>query len=171
MRNIYIMSGLPASGKSTWARNHAAWGDFVCSRNNFRARLRTKYDKQDYYPCSAAQEYFEWAIHLKNILTSAPGIDVYIDQTTLRFSSFKKLIKAIKPALTNDDIINVVFIHTPFHICLARNAIREGYQHVPEETIQSMAKFRRTDPLTIERARLEFPNMRFTGIHVTGVNE
>lgn len=171
MRNIYIMSGLPASGKSTWARNHAVWGDFVCSRDDFRATLRTKYDKQDYYPCSAAQEYFEWALSLKDILILAPKTDVYIDQTTMTFGSFKKLIKAIEPALTNDDTINVVFIHTPFHICLARNAIREGYQRVPKDIMQSMSKSRRRDPLTIERARLEFPNMRFTGIHVTGVNE
>lgn len=69
MRTIHIMSGLPASGKSTYANNHAHPSDIVIHRDDFRADLRRAYNTDSYFPVPAKEEYKMWMEHVKRVLT------------------------------------------------------------------------------------------------------
>ncbi len=166
MRNIYIMSGIPGSGKSTYIRQHAPWGDFHVSRDDFRAYLRRLYKCEDkYFPCGPDQEWKLWTAHLGNILTQFPRDDVYIDQTTLTQKAAAKLLRSIKQYITNNDQVFFIIIHTSLNVCLERNAVREGYAGVPDETIKSMHDSMFRDPIRLEVCQHDFPGIYFGLCH------
>lgn len=167
MRNIYIMSGLPASGKSTYANAHAHWGDVVLHRDEFRDHLRAELHSDDYFPCSAAEEYRRWAETIRHHLTRAPGVDVYIDQTTLTQKALDKLVRAIQPALTPNDQLFIVVCHCCKPICMKRNAARESFARVPDKVMESMHDSMRADPIREEACRIHFPDLNFAIHHTT----
>ena len=140
MSNLHIMCGLPASGKTTYISKWAFTDDRVVHRDEVRAMLRKRLNSDQYFPCSADEEYgyFLDACRYAAIEASGRGVDLWIDQTTLSNGSAHKLLKglnALQPLYTTFNMIVFEQVCTPLAVCLERNAKRTGF-----ECVISMAK-------------------------------
>lgn len=155
------MSGVAGCGKSTWVREHAAWGDFVLSRDEFREQLRIKFNKRnEYFPCDARREWQYWTDHIIECMKAGPGTDIWIDQTTITQGALDKLLLALSPHCTDKDIIQVVVMSVPVARIKEQNATREGFARVPDDVIDSMFESAAKNPIDQERTRYKFPDLR-----------
>lgn len=169
MRNIYILSGLPGSGKSTYISQHAACGDLAIHRDDQRELLRQQLGLAHAMDCPPVLEYERWIEHLRDCLYKCPNVDAYIDQTTLTQGALNKLLTGIAPVVSGNDFITIICIHTNINQCLERNAKRECDARVPDDVIHSMARSMRRDPISTEKTRKSYPWMQIQVIHDTSM--
>lgn len=134
------MVGIPASGKSTWIKQEAAFLEeehktvAVISRDAVRFSMLK--DDEEYF--SHENEVFDEFIRQVNECMEL-GIDVvFVDATHISPGSRFKLLSRLVP----DPNTHLVFevMNTPIAECLNRNSQREGREKVPNSAIQSMAK-------------------------------
>ncbi len=135
------MSGLPASGKSTYCEAKGKeHGDIIIHRDVVRQHLRELLGSSDYFPCEPGQEY-EFYMQYIRTAASASMKDIWIDQTTLSCGAAKKLIYALSKIINLDEVeINIEILNTPYEVCCERNATREGVARVPDEVMVSMQR-------------------------------
>ena len=132
---LYMMCGLPGSGKSSWARkirDSAEDGRAeIHSSDALRAELfgdATWHGNEKYLFSTLHQ-------NIENCLRS--GRSAVYDATNLRASFRRKYLNTLeKTGLQFHKVC--VFVDTPYEECLRRNAARERI--VPEEVIASMAQ-------------------------------
>lgn len=167
MRTIYIMSGLPGCGKSHYAEAHRTANTAVVHRDDFRQRLREKYNTNEYFPCSEMQEWKEYSDFLYGAIVGAPTWDIIIDQTTITQGALNKLLDTISPWLTKNDNIVVIICHTALSICLARNAKREGHARVPEQVIRNMHNAMHDKAITQAKCETRYPDLNIIVTHTT----
>lgn len=116
---VWLLCGVPGSGKSTWANNQQ--NGLVISRDNIRFSFLQSNDT--YF----AKEKLVWKTFVKTIKENIGHYDnIYVDATHLNWISRRKIINAI-----NYNKIGAIFFTTPFEECLKRNAKREGLRKVP----------------------------------------
>lgn len=169
MRNIYIMSGLPGSGKTTWIDKYAPRDAMVLHRDTHRRYLADGLGLANYMAVPSAYEYQHWSEYLIKHLTECPSMDFYIDQTTLTQGSLNKLLTAIAPAISGNDFITIMCIHTNTKVCRMRNAARQGEAVVPDDVILSMERSMRKDPITLEVTQAAYPWMHIDIRHETSM--
>lgn len=136
MQEIHIMSGPPASGKSTVAKQITENNPNIIhmSRDVVRAKLREELGSEDYFPTSAAEEWRNWMSAVNEVIKS--GKSVVIDQTTLGEKAFIKLCSSI---IIPKDCKLVVHLFTAMlATCQWRNGHRTGFEYVPPETLRNM---------------------------------
>lgn len=134
-RNLWIMCGIPASGKSYKAKELAErWEDCkYVSRDAVRFSLLSEED-----------EYFnkEKAVWKQYIAEIQEGISNHLntiaDATHLNWASRKKLLDALHGL--DRVAVNCYYFPTSLETCLRRNALREGRARVPEKVIRNMYK-------------------------------
>ena len=130
MANLYLMCGVPGSGKSTWIKNHLGDATYV-SRDVIRFNLLEEGD--EYF----SKEDEVWAEFIRRINESLElGFNVFVDATHISRGSRRKILKEVK---FNPTLI-AIYMDTPFEICLERNAKRTGRECVPEGAIRNMYK-------------------------------
>ena len=130
MSKLYIMMGIPGSGKSTWCRHNIKDTDAYVSRDKIRFGL---VNPNEPYFSKENQVYQEFINTIERKLVKYKN--VYADQTSLDSRARRKLITSlhIKP-----EEIHVIWLNTPMETCLKYNAIRKGVEKVPEQTIRQM---------------------------------
>lgn len=134
MSNLYIMVGIPGSGKSYYLKDKTN----VVSRDKVRFSIISN---EDEYFSKEKEVFKEFVRQIQEYIDK--GEDVYADATHLNGVSRFKLMNALN--LDKVDIIPIV-MRTPYKICLERNAKREGRACVPESAINRMKAFK-TDPI------------------------
>lgn len=134
MNNLYILCGIPGSGKSTWIKMNG-YEQHTVSRDKVRYSLLSEND--DYF--SKETEVFDTFVKeivaLMNVYQ-----DVYVDATHLNKKSRAKIINAIEryKDLKEWNIVPIVFL-VPFDVAAARNDAREGREKVPMSAMRNMA--------------------------------
>ena len=132
---LYILIGIPGSGKSTFAKRFQNEYD-----TSWISRDKIRFDtiKEDEEYFSHESEVFQKFID--NIIFGLRNsLNVIADATHINMSSRRKLTYAIDKEFNNYKIVYVIF-DTSFDICLARNNAREGRACVPEQVMKNMYK-------------------------------
>lgn len=130
--NLWLMSGIPGSGKSTWLANNITGQKdaIIVSRDAIRFSLLK--DGEDYFSHEdeVIRQFFQ---DINDGLKQ--GKTVYVDATHLNWASRCKIIKAIQEPDVN---IGVIYFNIPLDVCLKRNSYREGRACVPATVIKNM---------------------------------
>lgn len=139
MKTLYIMCGVPGSGKTHYAKNHLvphAHYSYV-SRDEIRFELVG--ETEDYF--SKEKEVYRLFVaeiirNLKNPLNDC----VVADATHINWASRKKLINAISKEISLDNQLNIipVMVRTNLALCLERNNQRKGRAVVPNDVVEKM---------------------------------
>lgn len=136
-KRVWLLSGLPGSGKSTWIKRRLEeqQGGFWVSRDAVRFSMVR--EDEPYF--ERENEVFnEWISQICMALCNPLIEDIYIDATHLNDRSREKTLSRL-PKENINKITNVVFL-VPIETCLERNAQRSGREVVPESVIRNMEK-------------------------------
>ena len=132
-KKVFLLSGVPGAGKSTWVRANMTVGSEWISRDNVRFAIIK--DDEDYF--AHEDEVFDTFINYINQTLENPNIDqIFIDATHLSRRSRRKTISRIRMA--NVEELNCICFTTPKAVCHARNNLREGRSKVPASAIDNM---------------------------------
>ena len=130
MSTLYLVSGVPGAGKSTWIKNHITIDDVHVSRDRIRFSMLD--DGDEYF--AKEDEVFERFVHDVQMYLDR-GKNVYADATHLGAPSRWKLINRLN--LEGHDLIALNFLAS-LDKCLLRNEQREGLAYVPPSVIRRM---------------------------------
>lgn len=130
MCKLYLMCGIPGSGKSTWLKNHVSDGVVVS-----RDAIRFSMVKEDEEYFSKENEVFaEFVIQINENLSA--GKDVFADATHLNPASRNKLLNQVSGY---DEVHAIVMLKT-CNTALKQNENRVGTRaYVPRSVIRRMA--------------------------------
>ena len=133
LKKVWLLSGVPGSGKSTWVRKQIAEkGGVHCSRDEIRFSLLK--EDEDYF--AHEDEVVKiWFEKVNEAILNPEVENIYIDATHLTERARKNTINELPEG--DYDIITV-FFQIPLAICLERNSKREGRAFVPPSVIKSM---------------------------------
>lgn len=147
MRKAYITIGLPASGKSTWAKE-------FCEKNSTEQNVIIRINNDDIRnSIYESLNHRNWSPMIeeevrksREILISSRaecGSDIVIDNTHL---NPKTLNSTKKFCEKHGYVVEIVdFRHIPLEECIRRNSLREGNSKVDENVIRDMYnKFMKT---------------------------
>lgn len=136
MAKLLLLRGLPASGKSTYARNLVNCDQPAWVRINWDEQRESlwgggPFTKEKERKMQDAT--MEMAAHyLKN------GVNVVVDNTNL---NQKTVVSWLGLASNTDSKFEVLDIKTPIEECIRRDAARDGKAHVGRPVIERMALF------------------------------
>ena len=134
-KTVFLLSGPPASGKSTWVRNNMTVGSEWISRDNVRFSIVR--EDEEYF--AHEDEVFDTFIAYINQTLENPDIEtVFIDATHLNKRSRHKTLSRVRKQ--NIEELNCVCFTTPLETCIARNHLRAGRAKVPQSAIENMFK-------------------------------
>lgn len=133
-KNLWIISGIPGSGKSTWLANNVQKDGIIISRDKIRF---SKLEENDSYFKYEKEVFSEYCEQIKNALNSPEVVDVYADATQMTPRARLKTIMGVEPDLEKVNINCINFI-VPLNICLDRNEKRKGRSYVPRAQIRRM---------------------------------
>ena len=131
---LYIMVGIPGSGKSTFAEKffYSQIDTIIVSRDNIRFNILK--DTDEYF--SKEDEVFKTSYtSIADLLKK--GIDVVADATHLNKAGRAKLVNHVN-SIYADYYITFIYMDSGLSICLDRNSHREGRTRAPDNVIKNM---------------------------------
>ena len=130
------MVGVPASGKSTFAKEELVRDETWAYISRDAIRFEMLEPEDDYFANENAV-FNQFVAEINEALECNEFHDVIADATHLHEPSRLKLLSRL-----NLDGINVVpvVMRTPYMICWQRNKKREGRAQVPEKALDNMWK-------------------------------
>ena len=132
-KKVYMLSGPPGSGKSTWIKSKLTPGSEWISRDNVRFAILT--DEDDYF--AHEDDVFDTFINYINQTLNMDEIHtVFIDATHLNKRSRDKVLRRVQK--NNIAELNCVCFDVPLETCYARNNLRVGRSRVPQTAIYNM---------------------------------
>lgn len=134
MNTLYIMVGLPGSGKTSWAKENLPDTIYI-SRDDIRFTLV----KEDEEYFSKEKEVFNTFVNkINNSLHWS--FDVVADATHLNKKSRAKLFSALHYNKETTKVV-AIYMDQPIKVCLAQNERRKGTRaYVPPRVIKDMSK-------------------------------
>lgn len=136
---IYVLCGVPGSGKSTWAQKHMREKPIV-SRDEIRFNIIK--DEEDYF----SHETEVFSTFINSIVDACKSFGCCIvDATHISKTSRHKLFRALDEQIKDRYDTTIVYFNVPLGTCLQRNKLRNGRALVPEQAIYSMHS-RLTEP-------------------------
>lgn len=132
-----LMVGIPASGKTTWARNFGAnltkcnASYIIISRDKIRKSLIG--ESSNYF--SKETEVFNTFVNQINEAMLKYDC-VFIDATHVSLASRRKIISHLTPPAEAQLFVKIM--QTPFAECLKRNSKRSGFELVPTKVMYRM---------------------------------
>ena len=135
---LYMMIGVPGSGKSTYAKNFIKYVNYNENRDIIyisRDEIRFSLLKDD-------DSYFSRETQVYKIFTDKmrenlkAGKDVLIDATHMTWGSRHKIFKHLTGI--PDVKVHGIWMNTPYMECAKRNRKREGRMRVPDDTFKNM---------------------------------
>ena len=131
--NLFIMCGVPGSGKSTWLKQNRP-DAYVISRDAIRFMLI----KEDEYYFAKEDEVFKTFIKYiqESIDSDETPEDIYCDATHITKGSRNKLLNALD--LTNVKNVTVIVVRPSLTQTLERNEQRTGRARVPKSVVRRM---------------------------------
>lgn len=134
-KRVFLLSGPPGSGKSSWARQRVAkYGGYHISRDEIRFALL---DERGGNYFDYENEVIRTFINRINELLDSDEqcCDIYIDATHLTNSARNQIMRQ----LHLDDAYKIaVWFDIPLIVCKYRNNQRTGRARVPTETVEGM---------------------------------
>lgn len=135
LKRLWLISGLPGSGKSTWLRKQMFKEPHSVYVSRDEVRFSMLNDNDEYF--AKENEVFNTFIHKAEGLLQEPYIyDVYMDATHLNPKARRKTLNAFTNL--NNISINSVYFDVPIETCIERNNQRTGRALVPVDVIYSM---------------------------------
>lgn len=142
MATLYICRGLPASGKTFWARQFVMDKGFRACRVN-RDDLRQMSHNGVFSP---EREFFILRAATSMIAQALMhGYDVVSDDTNVQNYICKQLITVAQVCNKN---VEWVLFETPLDVCIERDKKRQGSAHVGEAIIRQMLAS--VEPFTVD---------------------
>lgn len=135
MKEMYMLCGIPACGKSSWAKEHIAGfrtSVGYISRDDIRFSLL---EPDDEYFAKEKQVYRTFIQKIKESLNTNEV--TIVDATHLNIRSRAKLLYNLGTNLTGVKV-NAVVLQEKLNVCIKRNETREGKYKVPCATIEQM---------------------------------
>lgn len=134
MSVLYMLIGIPGSGKSTWAKKMAdEHGAYWVSRDKIRFSYLK--DDDDYFAYED-QVFNEFVEEIQNAIYDKFPI-VIADATHLNHKARAKVLDRLSLMGTK---VCYVYFQVDLETALARNALRSGRARVPDQVIMNMLK-------------------------------
>lgn len=137
MRNLFILRGSPASGKSTWVKENNL-EPYTLSADSIRLMYQTPITtisgERVISQCND-KEVWDLLMRLLEVKMSK-GEFIIIDATYYKASLINKYKDLVHKYRYRVNVVD--FSQVPEEECLKRNAERDSYKKVPEETIRKM---------------------------------
>lgn len=130
---LYLMCGIPGSGKSTYLKTHFSQPPKVISRDEIRFSI-VKEDEE--YFSHENEVYAEFISQIKEALKFER--EVFADATHLNETSRAKTLRALGASL-KDVEVNVIWVRVPVEVAIQQNENRKGTRaYVPRSVIRRM---------------------------------
>ncbi len=160
---LYIMCGVPASGKSTWAKKFcqslilSGYKAIVISRDEIRFSLL---DNTDEYFAKEKRVFEEYCSQIQEYIDK--GYQVIADATQITAASRSKLLNNLE--INKGVLVYCVNVDMPLEICIELDKQREGRRSVGTDVIRKMLQQKTRPSLN------EYSGFKYDGIidvHIT----
>lgn len=132
-KKVFLMCGVPASGKSTFVQqNMDPATDVWCSRDQVRFSMVS--EDEEYF-AREPEVFATWIKNINDALALDSGENIFVDATHLNKASRLKTLNLLN--LENADVVPIV-VHAPLSTCLKHNKKRVGRAQVPNAVIRRM---------------------------------